>query len=84
MTTIEQGNDKLVSSADLDKIPGFETAFDSYASTMAECMAEITASVKQAPKHKGVPPVRAVIDKYEETLTHQYSVLLELYLEHNE
>ena len=84
MTTIERPKEKTVSPSDLDNIPGFETAFDAYASTMAECMAEITASVKQAPKHKGVPPVRAVIDKYEETLTRQYSTLLELYLEHDE
>ncbi len=82
MTTTQRPQAKLVSPADLDEIPGFETAFDTYASTMAECMAEIAASVKKAPKNRGVPPVRAVIEKYEDTLSDQYTALLELYREH--
>ena len=78
MTTTQRPPTQNKTSEGLYKIPGFEAALDAYAETMTECLAEVTASFKTAPKHNGVPPVRAIMAKYEEQLSEMYGKLLEL------
>ena len=83
MTTTRRPRGQFESFADLNDIPGFEKALNAYAETMTECLAEVTASFKTAPKHNGVPPVKEIMAKYEYQLSDMYGKLLELYRNHD-
>ncbi len=78
MATSQRTRIPIETSDDLSKIPGFDAAYDLYASVLSECLSEVTVSIKEAPRNDGVPRVKDVMDKYEGRLGDLYAKLSEL------
>ena len=83
MTTTQRPPIRFESFEDLNRVPGFEQALDAYVELMTECMAEVNASFKKAPRSGGVPPVREVMDKYEDRLRELYEKVYGIYRDHD-
>ena len=69
---------------ELERIPGFDAAYDAYAAELTDCLAEINAAFKTAPMNKGVPQVRTIMDRHENRLRDLYGHLHRLADEYHE